>query len=100
MRGSGNSCLFDNIVAVVSPVGRIRSNSEGVVAGAEKRGKGREGEGEAPHKKVDADTWGRQVGNFLLGPSKYEVRKGRVPSKKERAKEVAWILQQKPEAKC
>ena len=42
--GSGNSGFFDNIVAVVSPVGRIRSNSEGVVAGAEKRGKGREGE--------------------------------------------------------
>ena len=42
--GSGNSGFFDNIVAVVSPVVRIRSNSEGVVAGAEKRGKGREGE--------------------------------------------------------
>ena len=100
MRGSGNSCLFDNVVAVVSPVGRIRSNSEGVVAGAEKRGKGREGEGEAPHKKVDADTWGWQVGNFLLGSSKYEVRKGRVPSKAVRGCDVKWILQHKPEAEC
>ena len=42
------------------------------------------GREKAPHKKVDADTWGRREGNFLLGSSKYEVLKGRVPSKKER----------------
>ena len=75
----GNFGLFDNIVAVVSPFDRIRSNSEGVVAGAEKRGKGRE---KAPHKKVDADAWGRQVGNFLMGSSKYVVTQGRSPQMK------------------
>ena len=44
----------------------------------------------APHKKVDADAWGRQVGNFLLGSSKYVFTKWMVPSNEMQSEHVMW----------